>query len=136
MYVGQFAISTFTPTMVGGTTAGSTTYSQQTGAYCIIGPMCFAMFAVVGSAATGTGTAIFGGFPAGFLSGYVPWGTIISASAAGWTWPASTTTMGFGGIGGTTTGEIYCSGSGTTGNYMQMHNAAFNFQGMIIYRFE
>lgn len=52
-YVG----GTWTPTYVGGTTAGATTYSFQQGVYAQIGKIVVASGAVVWTAATGTGNA-------------------------------------------------------------------------------
>lgn len=49
---------TYTPTYLGSTTAGVTTYSTQTGAYVRIGPLVVATGTVVWTAATGTGNAL------------------------------------------------------------------------------
>lgn len=48
---------TYTPTYLGGTTAGTTTYTTQQGAYLRIGPLVIAMINLAWSAATGTGEA-------------------------------------------------------------------------------
>ncbi len=50
-------ITTYTPTYVGGTTAGVTTYTLQQGSYVRIGSVVFFTCTVVWSAATGTGNA-------------------------------------------------------------------------------
>lgn len=52
------ASSTYTPTMIGETTAGATTYTTQNGQYTQIGNIIFAWGYVVWTAATGTGNMI------------------------------------------------------------------------------
>jgi hypothetical protein len=54
---------TWTPTLSGATTAGTTTYTIQTGTYTKIGRIVSACFDVAISAATGTGPLKIGGFP-------------------------------------------------------------------------
>jgi hypothetical protein len=49
----------FTPTYLGGTTAGVTTYTTQWGAWVRIGPIVIATATIQWSAATGTGDAQF-----------------------------------------------------------------------------
>ena len=57
---------TFSPTVYGGTTAGTTTYAaQRSGYYTKIGRMIFFQMYVKWTAQTGTGDMLFGGFPAG-----------------------------------------------------------------------
>jgi hypothetical protein len=51
------ATPTYTPTYVGGTSAGSTTYTSQTGVYRQVGDMVFFSAKVVWTAASGTGNA-------------------------------------------------------------------------------
>lgn len=48
---------TYSPTYVGGTTAGATTYTTQQGAWWQLGPIMFVTGTVQWSAATGTGNA-------------------------------------------------------------------------------
>lgn len=50
-------VGSYTPTYVGGTTAGVTTYTTQQGAYVRIGPLVVAFINLAWSAATGTGEA-------------------------------------------------------------------------------
>lgn len=57
------APSSFTPTYFGRTTAGSTTYSTQSGSYTRVGPVVFFIARVTWTAATGTGQAAIGGLP-------------------------------------------------------------------------
>ena len=54
---------TFTPTISGGTTAGTTTYSNQQGSYTKIGRKVTISIRLTYSAATGTGEYRVGGFP-------------------------------------------------------------------------
>ena len=50
-------VTPYTPTYVGGTTAGVTTYTLQQGSYVQVGSIIFFTLTVVWSAATGTGNA-------------------------------------------------------------------------------
>ena len=54
---------TWTPVIVGGTTAGTGTYSQQIGKYTKVGRVVHIYFALAWSAHTGTGKTIVTGFP-------------------------------------------------------------------------
>jgi hypothetical protein len=54
---------TFTPTYFGQTTAGTTTYVAQSGAYTRVGNAIFFTLYVSWSNATGTGNALVGGLP-------------------------------------------------------------------------
>ena len=54
---------TFTATVVGGTTAGTGTYSRQVGVYTKIGNLVTCNVWIQWSAHTGTGDMFFGGFP-------------------------------------------------------------------------
>jgi hypothetical protein len=58
---------TFTPTAIGGTTAGTTTYTTQNGNYTKVGNVVTVWGEITVTAATGTGNLRFGGFP--FTSG-------------------------------------------------------------------
>ncbi len=51
------ASGTYTPTYLGGTTAGVTTYTLQQGGWVRLGPVVIVTGTVVWTAATGTGTA-------------------------------------------------------------------------------
>lgn len=53
----------FTPTIFGGTTAGTSTYSSQNGYYTRIGNIVICQGTVVTSSTTGTGQVIIGGLP-------------------------------------------------------------------------
>lgn len=53
----EYSTGTYTPTYLGGTTAGTTTYTTQAGFYVRIGKVVFFTATVVWTAATGTGNA-------------------------------------------------------------------------------
>jgi hypothetical protein len=59
----NYATGTWTPTLVGASVAGTTTYTTQQGYYTRIGNMVTIWGYLNISAATGTGDALFGGFP-------------------------------------------------------------------------
>jgi hypothetical protein len=75
---------TFTPTLVGFSTAGTTTYSTQTGLYTKIGRQVTYIVNLVITATTGTGAAVLGGFPFTFNSTVIPVAAM-DASALNWT---------------------------------------------------
>jgi hypothetical protein len=75
---------TFTPTLVGFSTAGTTTYSAQTGLYTKIGRQVTYIVNLVVTATTGTGAALLGGFPFTFNSTVIPVAAM-DASALNWT---------------------------------------------------
>lgn len=54
---------TWTPTVLGSTTAGTTTYSTQTGTYTRIGNLVYVQATLVWTNQTGTGNLRFGGLP-------------------------------------------------------------------------
>jgi hypothetical protein len=61
---------TFTPTIKGGTTAGTGTYSNQTGTYTKIGDLCFINIFIQWSAHTGSGHMKISGLPFTTLDKY------------------------------------------------------------------
>ena len=127
---------TWTPTLVGNSTAGTTIYTVQQGYYTRIGNMVTIWADVEGSAATGTGTAVFGGFPFTVKnqSNYTPQGSISSTSSATWTWPAGSTMLTMTGASNTTTGFVVSSGTASTGGFLQMANAGFSFKFTLTYQ--
>lgn len=131
----SYTVGTFTPTMVG-TVAGSTTYTAQNGYYVRIGASVQIQALVSGSAATGTGTAIFGALPFTIKNqtNGIPVGSILDQNNATWTWPAGTTSLAFFGTVNATTANIYVSGTATTGGSLQMANAAFTFYYTLIHQ--
>ncbi len=67
---------TWTPTYIGATSAGTTTYAGQSGRYTRVGRQVTAHFDLDVSAATGTGNLLIGGLP--FTCGFSTTGTIIT----------------------------------------------------------
>ncbi len=129
-----YVVGTFTPTIVG-TVAGTTTYSTQVGNYVKIGNIVTVSATLVGTGATGTGSNIIGGFP--FTSKNATtnyYGSILIVNAAGWTWPALTTSAYALITTNAATGSIDMSGTGSAFGALQMANAAFNMQFTITYQ--
>jgi hypothetical protein len=62
-FLANYAQGTWTPTMQGSVTGGTTTYTVQAGTYTRIGNRCFISGEVEWSAATGTGNTLIGGLP-------------------------------------------------------------------------
>lgn len=84
------AQGSFTPTLEGGTTAGTTTYTTQLGSYVLIGNIVWVNYRIVITAATGTGNVQIGNLP--YTEGIsVNWTGPMRFVGAGWTWPASRT---------------------------------------------
>lgn len=125
--------TSWTPTLMGATTPGTSTYTTQTGMYSRIGNMVFASGVIVVTAATGTGTLQIGNFP------------IISSSAANSqtygsvsifsinTWPLGTTQTSVTLSVGSTFAGILCTGNGITPGFLQLANTAWNIQFSIVY---
>ncbi len=127
-----FQSGTFTPTLTGSATAGTTTYSSQAGNWSKVGNLVQIDIVVAGSAATGTGNATIGGLPFAPIVGTR--GSLLSNSAAGWAWPAGTTMLTPQLLAGNTTMTLYGSGTASLGGPLQMVNASFNFQIHVIYQ--
>lgn len=126
---------TYTPTLVGGTVAGTTTYSSQNGYYTRIGNLVFVSGTIGITAATGTGNLTFGALPftvnsqtAGYPNGSVFWN-----GSASWPWPAGTTSLSLIGVLGGTTANIWVAGTVTAGNYLQMANATLTVSYSLTY---
>jgi hypothetical protein len=98
---------TWTPTVIGASTAGTTTYSVQEGLYTIIGNLVYIEATITISAATGTGNALFNlPFTVKNLSNYNPQGTM-NLSSTNWAWTGATGTMlTFGPLTNTATAEV------------------------------
>jgi hypothetical protein len=130
----NYTNGTFTPTVVGTTTAGTTTYVVQAGYYQRIGSLVYVQATLSISAATGTGTALFGGLPFTIknqANGNNA-GSIIISSAA-WAWPASTTSIAVNGLNNSITFNVFASGSSTAGATLQMTNGSATFVYSFVY---
>ena len=127
------AWTTWTPTIIGQSTAGTTTYTLQAGVYTRIGNIVIAQFEVTCSAATGTGNANVGGLPINIsnTANYVPNG---SANLSGLTWPAGRTQITLYGVLNSATMAIQACGSAIAPAFVQMSNTAIDVQGTLVYR--
>lgn len=126
-FLSVYQEGTWTPTLYGSTSAGSTTYASQGqyGYYTKIGNLVYCQGYIAITAATGTGYAIIGGFP--FTCKNVPQNYAIgsaSINASGWAWPTGTTNMNIEMIINTTTAFFATSGSSHAVSQLQMTNAA------------
>lgn len=130
-----YTVSTFTPTLVGNSTAGTTTYVAQNGYYTRIGNLVTCIGYVQISAATGTGNALFGGLPFTVKNqtNGVPTGSV-TCRAAGWAWPVGSSSLAFLGTVNNTTAIILTSGTAFGGNILQMANAAAIFNYTLTYQ--
>ena len=135
-YLTHYSTGTFVPTMVGGTVAGATTYTVQQGYYTRIGNQVTVWGYVAGTAATGTGDALFGALPFTIKNqtNYAIIGSVLMSNAAGWTFPAGTSSLCFTGVSNSTTAKIFVSGSAGASAFLQMANAAFTFQYSLTYQ--
>lgn len=116
---------TFTPTLAGGTTAGTTTYTLQYGYYTLIGNIVQIIGYINCSAATGTGIIVIGGLPftiANNTDGQ-PLG-IINLNGVSWLWPTGSTMIQLYGTINAKTANIVGTGSGIASTFMAMTNAA------------
>lgn len=103
--------TSFTPTIKGSTSAGTTTYSQQVGVYAKVGALVHVMIQLTWTAVTGTGNLRIGGLP--FTSN----ATVAACAATGYgglTLTSGYTELLFETIGNTTDLDSKISGSGKT----------------------
>ena len=126
---------TWTPTLFGGTTAGATTYSLQSGYYIKVGNMVTISFQCIGSGCTGTGDAQIGGLPFTIvnLANYVATGSTLT-SGTSWTYPAGNTSALLRGLYNTNYLSISTYGSAQFTFPLQMVNNQFGFSGQITYQ--
>lgn len=126
---------TWTPTLIGASSAGSTSYTTQVGYYTKIGNMVTLYGKIVITAATGTGDATLGGFPFTIKNqaNFSPDG-VITFSGNGWTWPASRTMLTIEGTLNTTTAVIVGTASASVNSNLQMANSAANLRFTISYQ--
>lgn len=127
----NYTEGTFTPTFIGGTTAGTTTYTLQQGIYRRIGNLVYCHVSITTTASTGTGSISMGGFP------FIPRGALVYTgygviSNTGWTWPAGTTSCYFE-LFATTQGVFRFYGSGTNVLTLNMQNTAMLIRFDIVY---
>ncbi len=123
----------FTPTVLGQTTAGTTTYVTQAGAYSRVGNMVFVSFSVTYTAATGTGNLLIGNLPftSNSTANGVYTGAVLTSSV---TWPVGTTSILIIVGPSVSTAFIYASGSAVAGGVVQLANVTASIQGSFMYR--
>lgn len=99
--------TTFTPTIFGSTSAGTATYSEQTGRYSIIGNILMYTINFAWTGHTGTGDMMIGGFPFAFGAGlsFYPGNAMLQNIV----FPASTLWVNVDGVNSTTTAEVVAS---------------------------
>jgi hypothetical protein len=124
------AWTSFTPTLTGASTAGTTTYSSQTGNYSRIGNIAIVQFDIVITAATGTGNLLIGNLPFTINGGNY----YASAYVNNFTWPTSTTQLLLSPQTGTTTSQIVGLGSGNHAAFLQIANVTGEVSGVIVHR--
>ncbi len=125
----------WTPTISGGTVAGASTYTLQSGYYSRIGNILTLEFFVAVSAATGTGNLQIGGLPfaiSAAANNYVA-GACHPAGAT-LAWPVGATSAALYGTPGASVLLVNVSGTAIAGGPIQMVNAAFQVIGTITYR--
>lgn len=129
----NYVVGTFTPTMVGQSVAGTTTYSTQSGAYTRIGNVVYVTAVIVGSTATGTGNINYGGLPFTIKNQSInSFGNVQFAS--GRTFPVSTTSVNLQGTTNSTTALPNAYGSAVGVLAVQMQNIPFNDQYTLVYQ--
>ena len=129
----NYSVGTFTPTLVGNTSAGTTTYTSRNGYYTRIGGLVQIQAGIAISAATGTGNLAFGAFPFTIknqTNGSPPGPIQLTTSN---TWPASTTAPVLVGLANTTTAWLYGLGNGVAGTPVQIANTSWSLNYELIY---
>ena len=125
--------TSFTPTIFGASTAGTTTYSLQNGQWMRIGNLAVVQFTISVTAATGTGNLTVGNLPF-TISNTISINPQCAAGVYGLTWPGGTTQIVATGSSGTTNCIMNGVGSGSAGATLQMANASFTIAATLTYR--
>ena len=129
----SYSTGTFSPTLQGATSGGSTTYIAQFGNYTRIGASVTCQIVVTATAATGTGNVTIGALPFTAKNGSAnSWCAFLDASA-GSTWPVGATSPAITPTVNTTNANIYVSGTATGGGQLQMFNGTTNYQTGLTY---
>ena len=125
--------TSYTPTVIGNTTAGTTTYTMQFGQYMVLGNLLIAQFNIAYSAATGTGSLQIGAFPLTIsnTANYVPSGSIAVNGPA---FPAGQTYMTLYGLANNTFAFVIGSGTLSSGSFLQISNVSTTLIGTLMYR--
>lgn len=132
--VQNYTKSTWVPT-INGSTPGTTAYDLQFGSYVELEALVQVEFTITTTSSTGTGDLLIGNLPVPInaaTNGNVV-GSVIMVEPL--SWPTGTTSIALLGQPSIFTNKlcIWCSGSETAGEKMQMANTPMNIQGTIIY---
>ena len=126
--------NTWTPTLEGQTTAGTTTYGTQSGTYIRVGNIVTASFIITGSAATGTGNVLISGLPFPCVNSINTFGVFFLENATDFPLPVNCTYLASI-IVPTTPSNLLVTACGTGGwSFLQVSNTSFNVQGTITYQ--
>ena len=131
------ALTSFTPTLTGAGTAGTTTYTTQQGYYQRFGNLIVVYVWIAISAATGTGDVLIGGLPFTIKSrtnGNLLGPMRLSASNT-LVWPTNTQQPIIYGLNNTTTCKILGIGSSaTSGALFQLASASISLRFELMYQ--
>jgi len=130
----SYVEGTFTPTLVGESTAGTTTYTGQQGYYTRIGNIVCVVLTITGSGATGTGNVNIASLP--FTIKNQTLGNTMGSISIGLaqTFPVGTTGAILSGQFNQTFGRIGTYGTAVAGAALQMANVAFSYTVQINYQ--
>jgi len=117
---------TFTPTYVGESSTGTTTYTSQYGKYTKIGNVITLWVDITFTAATGTGSVLLGGLP--FAVSVNP-KSVGACATNNINWSGGTSIAVFSGDSGTTTLKLY----GSTDDAAWTESQISNESGRIVY---
>jgi len=132
----SYVQGTWTPTIVGGSVAGSTTYVAQNGYYTRIGNIVYVQGFINISAATGTGDATIGALPFTIknqTNGYAA-GALLLGGSTNWVFPTGYTCLVGIGILNTTTIVIGCMKTASGSSNLQMANGPAQFYFSMTYQ--
>lgn len=129
----QYEIGTFTPTLIGATTAGTTAYSTQAGQYVLYGGKVNVNFQIVITSMTGTGDAQLTSLPFTVKNDSSARMGTARLSATGWSFSGARTMVVWQCNNNATTGVLSASGDGLTSSNVASTNAAATFNGTITY---
>lgn len=113
---------TWTPTLVGGTTPGTTTYASQNGYYVRVGNMvtCYARIVITGATGTGQARVSLPFTVKNQTNGTVLGSAGITPTGATWPWAASTTSLKCEGFVNATYARFISFGSAVVSGYVGM----------------
>ncbi len=133
----SYVEGTFTPTLFGASTAGTTTYvgGHQTGFYIRVGNLVQIQVDIRGNSANGTGFTTLGGFPFTIKnqSNGTVIGPIFSTSDASWAWYAAATTITCVGLSNTVTALIGGNGAVAVSGFFSMGTTDFYYTFGLMY---